>query len=602
MSDTLEFSEETLKALISDEIRSARNEDRTELSQKREKALEYYQGVMSDTPAQANRSEVVSMDLSTAIGWMLPGIMRVFTASEKFGTYEPARPGDEEYTDQATDYANHVFYKDNNGYQVLWNATFDSLLMGDGIVKHYWDATEVCEYYVHSGLTEEQIAALLQEPGTEIVAQSPGEPQMVEMIDEMTGQMATFEIPTYEIKLKRVTATGRIAVEAIEPEDYYIDSDATETGDGRFEAHRQEVTRSDLIKMGFDKETVANLPAYRVLTTDGVDLARQRERISRNFVGDDTMTLIELFECYVKVDVDGDGIAETVRVYYAGDGSSGEILDWEVWEDDIPFSSIPCEPHPHRWESRSVFDDTVDIQRVKTVMTRGLMDNIYWVNNPMTEYEEGTVVNPEMLKSPKFGGTVKRKKGYGGSPIQPINIPFVGDKLLVGLAHWDEVAEKRTGVSRSTMALDSEALQNQSATANQNQRDASYSQIELIARNQAELGWKRVFQQILKLAIKHQDRPRTIRLRDEWVEVDPRPWNANMDAVVNVGLGTGSRERDMAMLTGVQRTQMEITDRFAAAGLKEEAVDMIPKIVSSAKKVAESAGLRNPDDFYPDMV
>jgi enamine deaminase RidA (YjgF/YER057c/UK114 family) len=229
------------------------------------------------------------------------------------------------------------------------------------------------------------------------------------------------------------------------------------------------------------------------------------------------------------------------------------------------------------------------------------MDNIYWVNNPMTEYEEGTVVNPEMLKNPKFGGTIKRKKGYSGQPIMPVNIPFVGDKLLVGLAHWDEVAEKRTGVSRSTMALDPEALQNQSATANQNQRDASYSQIELIARNQAELGWKRVFQQILKLAIKHQDRPRTIRLRDEWVEVDPRPWNANMDAVVNVGLGTGSRERDIAMLSGVQRTQLELTDRFAGAGLKEEAVDMIPKVVSSAKKIAESAGLRNPDDFYPDI-
>ncbi len=593
-----DFNEDTLKALLSDEIRSARNEERTDLSLKREKALQYYQGEMPDTPAQANRSQVVSMDVATTIGWMQPGIIRVFTASDRFGVFEPQQPGDEDYAEQASDYANHVFYKDNDGYRILWNATYDSLLFGDGIVKHYWDTTEDCDYTEHSGLTAEQVALLLQDEDVEVVAQKEGEPQIVSIPDEM-GQLIEQPISTFDLKIKRVHSKGRLCVESIEPEDFYIDEDAILTEDARFAAHRREVTRSDLVEMGFDKEIIEGLPAYSVLTTDGVDLARQNERVARSNVANDSMTLVELFECYVKADMNGDGIAETIRAYYAGDGSSGEILDWEVWDDDLPFSSIPCEPMPHRWESRSITDNTIDVQRVKTVITRKMMDNLYWVADPLKEVEEGTIVNPEMLANPKFGGVVKRKQG--SNPIIPHEHPFIADKMLLALQHWDEIIEKRTGVSRSMMALDPEALQNQTATANQNLKDAAYSQVELIARNQAELGWKRVFRQILKLSIKHQDRPRTIRLRDEWVDVDPRPWNARMDVTVNVGLGTGSRERDMAMLTNVQNTQVGITDRLAGAGLMEEAVDMVPKIINTAKKTAESAGLRSPDDYYPDF-
>jgi hypothetical protein len=149
------------------------------------------------------------------------------------------------------------------------------------------------------------------------------------------------------------------------------------------------------------------------------------------------------------------------------------------------------------------------------------------------------------------------------------------------------------------MALDPETLQNQSATANQNQKDASYSQIELIARNMAELGWRRVFRQILRLVVKHQDRPRTIRLRDKWVEMDPRYWNANMDVTINVGLGTGSRDRDMAMLTNTLQIQMAWVDRYTAAGLLEQALDMVQRAMKTAQKLAESAGLKNPDEYFP---
>lgn len=600
MSNPEKMDDDRIKALLSQEISSSLTYDDTELSQKRAKALEYLRGEMADTPAMPGRSSIVSKDVADTIGWMLPGIIRVFTASDRMAIYEPEKPGDEEFAKQATDYANYVFMKDNPGYRIMWDATHDSLALGNGVVKHWWDTKEECEYTEHSGLTEDQISVMLNDKNqpAEIVGHKDGVPQTI-LVPGPDGQPVQQTIPTHDIKVKRVLRNGRLRVKCIEPEDFLLDREATEIENARFCAHRRDTTRSDLIEMGFDKDVVEGLPIDRFSTMRQEEISRTESATFFNNVGDNSMAMVELFECYVKVDVDGDGIAETVRAFYAGAGATGELLDWEVWEDDVPFSDIPCEPIPHRWDARSVFDDTADIQRVKTVLTRQFLDNLYWVNNPMTTAEENSVSNPETLRSPKFGSTIWYKKG-SLSPA-PLPVPFIGDKALLGLQHFDQVREMRTGVSRSTMALDPEALQNQTATAANNQKDSAYSQIELIARNQAELGWKRVFRQILKLIVKHQDRPRTIRLRDTWVEMDPRSWNANMDATINIGLGTGSRDRDMAMLNQILNVQLTMTDRLAQGGFSAQALEMVPKINMTATKLAESAGIKNPDQFYLDI-
>ena len=591
-----EFDEEELKALLSSEITSAVSYDSSELSEKKSRALEYYRGVMADTPAMEGRSQIVSRDVADTIGWMLPGIIRVFTASDRMAVYEAEKPGEEAFAQQATDYVNFVFMRDNQGYRTLWDATHDSLLLANGIVKHWWDKKEECEYTEHSGLTEEQIAVLESDQNVEVIAKKDGEPQVM-LAPAPTGQLMEVPIQTFDVKVKRVLRNGRLKVKCIKK--LLLNREATCIEDARFLSHPEDVTRSDLIEMGFDRELVENLPIDRFSTTRQEDISRNDNAVLANMVGHESMMLVELHECYVKMDVDGDGIAETVRAFYAGGPGTGELLDWEIWEDDVPFSDIPCEPVPHQWEARSVFDDTEDLQRVKTVLTRQFLDNTYWNNNPMTAAEEGSVVNAETLRSPRFGATVYYKKG--SAPPTPLPVPYIGEKALLALQHFDNVREMRTGVSRSTMALDPEALQNQTATANQNQKDSAYSQIELIARNQAELGWRRVFRQILKLIVKHQDRPRTIRLRDTWVEMDPRSWNANMDVTINIGLGTGSRDRDMAMLNQILNVQMAMTDRLAQGGFAQQALDMIPKINLTATKLAESAGIKNPDQFYLDI-
>lgn len=576
------LDDNVLKALLSAEIASARDHDGAELSARRAEALEYYRGEMPDVPAREGRSSVVSRDTADVIGWVLPGIMRIFAASGRMAEYEPVGIDDEAFARQASDYCNHIFWKDNDGYRLLWNATHDSLLHGNSIVKHWWDESEETSVHHLSGLSADDVAVISAEPG-------------VEVLESETGDDGGFSV-----RLARRAPAGRVKMECIAPEDFLIDRQARTLDEARFCCHRSEVTRSDLLAMGFDRALVDDLPAHEGDNWSEEELARDPhgQGLGESH-GDRATDRIALYECYLKADADGDGIAETLRAFYAGDEGAGVLLEREVWEDDVPFSDIPCEPVPHRWDARSLFDETRDIARIKTVLLRQGLDNLYASNLPQQEMEEGSVINPDALVNPKFGQLIIRKKGT--APLVPHAVPFVADKVFDALSYMDQVIERRTGVSRATMALDPEALQNQTATAVQSQHDAAVSQIELIARNMAELGWRRVFRQVLKLVVAHQDEPRMIRVAGRPVSVDPRPWNASMDVTVNTGLGSGSRDRDMAMLNQILGHQVMLADRLAGGGFADKVLDMAPLIRDTLVRLAESAGLRNPDSYYPQV-
>lgn len=594
------LTDSELGAIIANQVRLARDHDKSELNATRTKALNYFFGRMDEyVPPEPNRSKVVSRDVADTMGWMMPQLMRVFTGSDRFAEAEPVEEGDVEFAQQATEGLNYVFWKDNDGEAVCYDATWDALLFQEGgIVKTYYDDTPQYAVSFHSGLTEDQVAMLLapDENGNEpeVLASSSRQEFVTEtQADPMTGQPVEVPVPVtvWDCKIRRQKAKGRFVVEAIPPEDYGKNPDATSTDDALFQYHWDEVTRSSLIVEGYDRDKVEAIP--QGARQDGEKYARDPS--TREDASDVSTEIIDRYECYAKIDVDDDGVAELVRVIMAGpDG--GTLLDWEIWEDDNPFDSIQYEPIPHRFEGRSVFDKTQDVQDIKTVLERQGLNNIYATNNPQ-RFAKGNIKNPEELTSPSFNGTVF---GDANAEIIPLPVPFVAANAFEAMGYQDEVIQRRTGVGRQSMALDPEALQNQSATANQNNKDAAYSQVELAARNMAK-GWKKVFRKLLRLMVKHQDTPRTIRLRgDEFVTIDPRFWNTDMDVSINVGLGTGSRDRDMMMLQQVLANQMAIADRFLATGATEDAIDMLPKVIATMTKIAESAGLRSPDDFYPD--
>lgn len=595
-----------LRAVIQQEITAAQGYADSELTPDRERAILYYQGQVPDVPAMEGRSKYTSMDTANVIGWTLPGIMRVFTASDRIVNYLPENENDEEGAEQSSDYVNYMFWRDNPGYKIMWDATWDALANKDAIVKQFWDTKEQVAVSFHTGVTEDQIAVLLDTEDdrdeSEVTDRSkPYEQEVIVGMDE-TGQPIVDSVTLFDVKIKRITKQGRLVYQVVAPENFLVNESALDLNDNwRFQGEKmRDVTRSDLLRMGFRRDRVDSIPSFTVIDTSPEEMARRNLVSGFVEVGDRSMDRVDLYECYIKMDIDNDGLAEVVKVMYAGNTSGSEILDWEEWEDETPYSKIPCMPLPHRFESESQADKTMDIQRFKTVVGRQMIDNLYLSNLPQPDIEANSILNMDALVNPGLGVPIIRKTG--SAPINWNMTPFIGDKALMVMSHFDQVMKMRTGVSPDSLSLDADTLQNQTATAANNMKDAAYSQIEIIARNMAEYGgWKDVFAKSLRITVKNQDRPRTIRLRDEWVEMDPRYWNANMDAIINVGLGTGSRERDMVMLNQILTSQMMIVDRFTAGGFSQQALEMLPKIVKTMVKVGEAAGIKSPETYYPQV-
>jgi len=601
-----QLTDDEIGAIVAQEIASSLAYDKTELSRKRAQAIEYMRGEMKEWPAEAGRSSVVSRDTSDTISWILPGIIRLLTASDRIALCEPTEPSDEQWAEQATEGVNYVFLKENEGYKLLYDGTHNSLLHGNGVIKHWWDDRPKIKTSFHSGLSDEALIALTtpEEDSTdedgkpceeiEVLAQTTKMYRVQEMDEQ--GQPVEQEIPYHEVKIKRTTKYGCVKLAAVAPEDFLISSEAISIKGARLVGQKEQKTRSDLIQMGFDRDKVDALAPDE----DDEETEQARREFERfDSAATKALENVTLYELYLKLDVDGDGIAETCQIFYAGVAGSGTVLEWNVWEDEDVFSDIPCDPVPHRWDANSIFDKTKDIQEIKTVLERQALDNLYGTNNPQ-RFATGRILNPDELTNPSFGGTVF---GENGATVIPLQIPFFANHAFEAIGFFDTVIERRTGVSKTTMALDPEALQDQTATAAQLAHDAAYSQTELIARNQAELGWKNVFRAILKLMIRHQDRARTIRLTNkQWVEIDPRHWNADMDVTINTGLGTGSRDRDMAMLGAVQQDQVMLAAGFKEAGMIDKAVAMLPKLAETVKKKAEAAGIKSPEQFYVEVT
>jgi hypothetical protein len=139
--------------------------------------------------------------------------------------------------------------------------------------------------------------------------------------------------------------------------------------------------------------------------------------------------------------------------------------------------------------------------------------------------------------------------------VQPFTIPFVGQQAFPMLQYMDELRENRTGISKAAAGLDANALQSSTRAAVAATISAAAQHIELICRIFAETGMKNLFRKSMQLIAKNQDAPRMVRLRNKFVPIDPRAWDANMDVIVNVAIGVGSNEEKMAFLGQVAQKQ-----------------------------------------------
>jgi hypothetical protein len=553
------------------------------------RAMEYFDGVMKDTPSDDGRSKVVSRDVRGEIKKVLPSVVRIILGNDKVVEYQPSQQGDEAVADQATDYINSLVFPESDGPNAVHDAIDDALRLRNGIIKWWQDKRIEVKYSEHSGLDDMAFAHLVGSDDVEVLAHT----ERAEQIGLPDGTQA--QVSVHDVKIRRKTVCSRPKLAAIEPENFLIHPDALTMLDSPVVGENYRIRRSDLVAMGYDRDKVDLIPMAGANTSeqDAEATTRRREEWVRDDPASKAMEEIEYYELLARVDVDGDGIAELRRLVFAGGLTEKYLLENEPW-DEINYADIVCERRPHQWEGNSVFDDTEDIQKIKTVLLRQTLDNLYWQNNQQPIVQEGQIVNPESVTSPVFGLPIRVKPGLDVRAALGFNVvPFVADKSYQMLAYLDEEKHDRTGISDASSGMAPDALQNMTAKASAMIEQAGIGQTELMVRTIANC-LKPVFRGLLKLIIQHQDKPRTVRLRNQWVEFDPRTWNADMDCTVNTGLGAGTRERDLMMMQFVTGMQEKL---LAAFGPNNPFVKP-DQVYNAVSKMVEAAGLKSPDLYF----
>lgn len=566
------------------------------LAEGRLRALQYYNAEPYGNEIEGS-SQIVTTEVRDTVESIMPSLMKIFLSGDKVAQFDATGPEDEQVADQATDYANYIFTKDNPGFMILETAFRDALIQKVGIVKLYWDAAKDVTRETYQGLSDEELQQLLIPDEVEPLALS-SYPATLLQRDPATGAIGPAPAMLHDVVVRRVRPTGRVRIVNVPPEEFLISRRASSLEDAGFVAHRVKRTAFELIEMGFDRVVVDDLPG-----SDGEDF--NPERIERfraedegDFAGtpslDPSTREIWVTECYIRLDCDRDGIAELRKITLAGDPAS-HLLDNEP-VDSLPFRYWTPVPQPHKFHGLSIADLTMDLQLTQSTVLRQLLDNMYRVNNGRFAISDS--VNVEDMMTVRPGGLVRmtRPGTAPGGHIMPLVTPGLGSYAYPLLEYLDARQEARTGVTRYNQGLDANSLNKTAAGINV---ITGYAQLrqELIARNAAEMLVAGIFKSILELICKHQAEPRIIQLRGNWVAMNPREWNEQMNVTVTVGLGTGNKDQQLGHLMTVLQIQQQAIARQGGA---DGPLVTLTNVYNTVKRICENAGLKTADPYFTD--
>jgi len=570
MAELKKMDDDEVQSIAKDALDSAISFVESEIAEDRIKSQRYFEGEV-DIGQEDGRSKIVATKVRDTIRAIKPSLMRVFLSAENPVEFIPTTQEDVVGAEQATKYA-HWKFQQLNGYRLLNDAIHDALIKKTGVIKIWWEDNTEAEIHSYTNVSEEEMYAIVNDENVTVLEHS------VEIEMELDELGIETEVPMHVLKVSHQKQTGSLQMQSVPPEEFIVDRNAKSVEDAYIVAHRTEMRVSDLVQMGYDFEEISNLSGLSSDDTYTDSEAFERkgyEQDEEDHHADPSMKKVSVTEAYMKIDKEGTGVAMMYRLLLAG--GDDKLLECEPY-GDVPFAVFEIDPEPHTFFGRSVADLVMNDQDSSTAMLRGMMDNVALTNSPRQGYVQGQV-NVDDLMNNEIGGLVRMKSPQA---LVDIATPFVAGQVLTAMQYMDDAVEAKTGVSRASMGLDPDALQNTSATAARLQAQQGSAQIEVMARNIAEGGMKRLFKLMLHLMVENSCEETMMRLHGQFQPVDPRVWNTDMDMSVNVGVGTGQEAERHAALSQALQMQMQIWSQYGngnglvtMTGIRNTLADML---------------------------
>jgi len=599
-----------LEALLAANQSNAVGALNSTIGQHRASLMDRYNGEKYGDEVQ-DRSQIVMTDVRDTIESIKPELMDIFFGGDNVVEFAPQGAEDVGAAKQETDVCNYIFQQQNNGFMVLYSWFTDALMLKNGYVKRYWDERTVTEIESYDDLSPQEAMQILssieQEDGEVEIIERWGGPEVEEdapedmamgMIPE--GGVGGVEMEPIGFKLRITRELKQYKIEPVPPEEILVSPLWNKLSfDGcPYVAHRSTKTVSELIEMGFDRKQVEALPEIDVkLQTEEAETRFSGNKADESNINSSTevaMRVVQVFENYIMADRDGDGVAELLQIFTGGTG--GEILKRngkQAIEEirKVPFNTACPLPIPHKHYGLSMGELIEDLQRLRTVLVRQMVDNIVGSNNAdiVMDEDKASDATYQDLAVTRPGRVIRISGGIAS--LQQLPPTSTAPQSLMGIQYVDSLREERSGVSKFNQGLDANALSKSTFGGTKAVMAASQKKILMIARIFAETAVAPMFQDMHADLRSGPLKSIAMKLNNEWVEVDPRTWKSRTDMTVNVGLGTGDRDvqfQRLGMILGQQK------EAFAIGGVGPE------HLFHTLSKMVELSGFKDVEAFFPD--
>jgi hypothetical protein len=557
-----------------------------EFSRENAKYLSAYLGEKTgDFQAPPNQSSVVSTDIADVVEADMPSLVRVFLGSGDIITFNPQTDNEVEIEEasEKTKYVNWVVRNQPESFKIIHDWLKDAEIQKNGVVKYFIDEEKAVEEVEYEGVDQFELEQIIE---------SLKGAKVDKVKVEVTERSESEEGQPFDIKFRVTRETERIKIINIPPESFLITRNAESLEEAELVGDRVRKTRGQLVAEGFPRELIDKLPTVDDKERRDSNLSYIRNQDEGGAFVESTINewasqYVELEDLYVKVDFDGDGIAERRHVMI-----SGNVVLVNEYFNHIPYASLSAVLMPHKAIGRSRAEITYSTQLQKTALVRGVNDNIYMVNNPRN------VVHPHVdlddMLTVRTNGIVRMEDDTNILPqqaVMPLQIPYIGDKALQVIQYVDHARAQTTGSLMANQGLDADKVGKETATRFEGVKDSSDAKIELIARNYAETGFRKLYEGIAWLASRYQNTPSEFRVLGKAMTVNPKGWKYDHHISTNVGLGAGNNEKLVTSLQGIYAIQTQLIQ--SGSTLSDEA-----DLYNTLKRMVDGLGLPSVQEFF----
>ena len=568
----------------------------SDLSYERQKSTYEYAGVAIGHLSPQGVSSIVDTSTTETVEAYLAILSDLFLNNQKLARFVPYTnsPGAYKEAHDASLLVNYCIFKQNNGWEILEAWMKASLLWKNGLIR--WDYVEDYEYdfIEYERIAQTKLDEVLAQDDIEIVGD-------LVMENEFTGEASEFFY--IDVRLRRKVNKSKVKLEIIPPENFRISRDATCLDDADFVGVQSSYTRSEIRKMwpeiaeDIDEDEWDRLGPTDLMASQAYsqDVAARKtitgqEYWAGNNAQDETLEAsreVTLTECWMRVDRDGDGIAELKHIILAGT----HILE-ETDVDMVPIAVLSPINIPFEFYGLSIADFTRSSTLASTAILRGFVENTY-LTNYSPKLADPNVVDFSALQNMKPKQIIPTN-GNPAAAVQALVPETISTGTVPLLEHLQMIKEQATGMSKAAQGLNDTLY----VSGNSEQKlaavqSASQKRIQHIARRFAETGFKRLCVGIYKTMRKCMNTKVSCQVGYNFSTIVPSELPYDLECEVFVDIGENSNSSKIQKLQSIGSNIMPaLKQQGAGSVIKPEAAAII------ATQLLEAMGMDSNDYLH----